>query len=73
MKSVLRIQCNKVEMHSVWERENRLVKGITKFWEIFKIGWIVILYNFNIFRCPCGCIKNTRNFSTYNTSAFEKN
>ena len=26
-----------------------LIKGNTKFWEILKIGWIVILYNFDIF------------------------
>ena len=25
------------------------LKGITKFWEISKNGWIVILYNFDIF------------------------
>ena len=35
---------------------NALFKGNTKFWEILKIGWIVILYNFDIFGCPCGCI-----------------
>ena len=39
------------------------LKGITKFWEILKNGWIVILYNFDIFGCPCGCIKHTNNFS----------
>ena len=26
-----------------------MIKGITKFWEILKNGWIVILYNFDIF------------------------
>ena len=35
-----------------------VLKGNTKFWEISKNGWIVILYNFDIFGCPCGCIKN---------------
>ena len=33
-----------------------MFKGNTKFWDILKIGWIVILYNFYIFGCPCGCI-----------------
>ena len=49
------------------------IKGNTKFWEILKIGWIVILYNFDIFGCPCGCIISTRKFSPETTSAFEKN
>ena len=39
------------------------IKGNTKFWEILRIGWIVILYNFDISGCPCGCIISTRNFS----------
>ena len=39
------------------------VKGITKFWEILQIGWIVILYNFDIFGRPCGCIISSRKFS----------
>ena len=38
------------------------LKGNTKFWEILKNGWIVILYNFNIFGCPCGCIKKHQKF-----------
>ena len=40
-----------------------LIKGNTKFWEILKIGWIVILYNVDIFGYPCGCIISTRKFS----------
>ena len=43
-------------------------KGNTKFWEILKIGWIVILYNVDIFGCPCGCIISTRNFSNLSLS-----
>ena len=36
------------------------LKGITKFWEILKIGWIANLYNFDISGCPCGCIISTK-------------
>ena len=39
------------------------LEGNTKFWEILKIGLIVILYNFDIFGCLCGCIISTRKFS----------
>ena len=38
-------------------------KGNTKFWQILKIEWKVILYNVDIFGCPYGCIISTRKFS----------
>ena len=41
-----------------------ILKVIQSFWEILKIEWIVIQYNFDIFGCPCGCIISTRNFSS---------
>ena len=38
----------------------------------WKLGGIVILYHFDIYGCPSGCIISTRKFSPWNTSAFEK-
>ena len=40
-----------------------IFKGNTKFWEILKIGWIVIIYNYDIFGFPCECILTTKKFS----------
>ena len=39
------------------------LKGNKKFWEILKIGWIVILYNLDIFGCPYECIISTKKLS----------
>ena len=40
----------------IWFFDSVWLKVNTKFWEILKIGGIAILYNFDIFWCPRGCI-----------------
>ena len=49
--------------HCLQEPGGLCIKGNTKFWEILKIGWIVNLYNFDIFGCPWGCIISTKKIS----------
>ena len=54
----LAVHCSFFEIYS-GKVTDCTVKDNTKFWEILKIGWIVILYNFHTFGCPCGCIIST--------------